>query len=64
MFTSNTGYEIRCISCGKINDEHETSTYCTSCGDVLEVRYNMPLNQIQYPLKEITPDPLKQGLLR
>ena len=22
----------------------------------------MPLNQIQYPLKEITPDPLKPGL--
>ena len=62
MFTTNTGYEIRCISCGKINDEHRTSTYCTSCGDVLEVHYNMPLNQIQYPLKEITPDPLKPGL--
>jgi len=61
MFTPNSGYRIECISCGKINDEKETSTYCTSCGDVLDIIYNLPLDQIQYPLKEFTPDPLKSS---
>jgi len=59
MFKPNTGYKVQCISCGKINDERETSTYCTSCGDVLEVIYERAIEQIQYPLQEFHPDPLK-----
>ncbi len=61
MFTTNNGYKVVCISCGQINDENKTSTYCTNCGDVLEVHYAMPLDQIQYPLKEFKPDPLKSN---
>ena len=61
MRTPNSGYEVRCISCGTINNENDTSTYCTSCGDVLEVHYRLPLEEIQYPLKKIPPDPLKSN---
>ncbi len=61
MFTPNTGYEIRCISCGKINNENETNTYCAFCEEVLDVHYKMPLDQIQLPLRDFAPDPLKSG---
>ncbi len=59
MTSPHTGYIVRCISCGTINDEKKTSTYCTSCGNVLEVVYNEARKEIQLPLKEIHPDPLK-----
>jgi threonine synthase len=59
MIRPHTGYIVRCISCGTINNEKETSTYCTSCGSVLEVVYNEARKEIQLPLKEIQPDPLK-----
>ncbi|MBO6795437.1 MAG: threonine synthase [Balneolaceae bacterium] len=59
MTSPHTGYIVRCISCGTINNEKETSTYCTSCGNVLEVVYNEARKEIQLPLKEIQPDPLK-----
>lgn len=50
---------MRCIMCGEINDERETSTYCTNCGGVLTIEYKETAKNIQYPLKEILPDPLK-----
>lgn len=61
MIRPHTGYIVRCISCGTINNEKETSTYCTSCGSVLEVVYNEARKEIQLPLKEIQPDPLKSN---
>lgn len=59
MQTPSTGYIVRCITCGTINDERKTSTYCTSCGSVLQVEYKEPRVEIQYPLKQLRPDPLK-----
>ncbi len=59
MKSSNSGYILRCITCNHINDERETSTYCTTCGSVLTVDYNEVRKEIQYPLKNIVPDPLK-----
>lgn len=47
--------------CGRENDERETSTYCTNCGGVLEIEYKESAQNIQYPLKEILPDPLKNN---
>jgi len=45
--------------CGAENNEKETSTYCTSCGGVLQIEYNKARKEIQYPLRSIVPDPLK-----
>ncbi|MDR9415309.1 MAG: threonine synthase [Gracilimonas sp.] len=59
MKASNSGYTMSCIMCGKTNNEKETSTYCTFCGGVLEIEYNEAREDIQYPLKDIKPDPLK-----
>jgi len=59
MKSTNTGYELRCIMCDALNDERETSTFCTQCGGSLTVKYNQVTEQIQYPLSHIKPDPLK-----
>ncbi|MEX0719884.1 MAG: threonine synthase [Balneolaceae bacterium] len=59
MKATNSGYTMRCIMCGEANDEKETSTYCTNCGGVLTIDYHKPAKNIQYPLKNILPDPLK-----
>lgn len=59
MRSTNSGYTLRCISCNTINNEKETSTYCVKCGNVLTVDYKEPREEIQYPLKNILPDPLK-----
>lgn len=59
MSSIHTGYTMRCIMCGVDNDEHKTSTYCTSCGGVLTIEYNEHRDEIQYPLKKIVPDPLR-----
>ncbi|MEX2602863.1 MAG: threonine synthase [Gracilimonas sp.] len=59
MKATNSGYTMSCIMCGEINDERETSTYCTKCGGVLTIEYNNSEQSIQYPLKNILPDPLK-----
>ncbi|MBO6523917.1 MAG: pyridoxal-phosphate dependent enzyme [Balneolaceae bacterium] len=59
MKSSNSGYTLRCITCSHVNDERKTSTYCTNCGSVLTVEYNEVRPEIQYPLKNIQPDPLK-----
>ncbi len=59
MKSSNSGYTMTCITCGSVNDERETSTYCTSCGSVLTIEYKEARPEIQYPLETIRPDPLK-----
>jgi len=59
MNTIHSGYTMNCIMCGAENNERETSTYCTVCGSVLTIEYNEPRKKIQYPLKNIVPDPLK-----
>ncbi|MEX0646743.1 MAG: threonine synthase [Balneolaceae bacterium] len=59
MDSIHTGYTLRCIMCGAENDERKTSTYCTVCGGVLSIEYSKSRKEIQYPLKSIVPDPLK-----
>lgn len=59
MTASNSGYTMRCIMCDKVNDERKTTTYCTYCGGVLTIEYKEVRKEIQYPLKKIIPDPLK-----
>lgn len=59
MPTTDKGYEMRCIMCGALNDETETSTYCTECGGVLSIEYPEPSAHIQYPLQNPVPDPIK-----
>jgi threonine synthase len=59
MQTPHSGYKLRCISCGTINDETQTSTYCTQCGSVLTVDYNEIRDSIQLPLNQLKTDPLK-----
>lgn len=59
MESTNTGYELRCVTHQHLNDEKETTTYCTRCGSVLQVIYKDTADAIQYPLKKILPDPLK-----
>ncbi|HET8865543.1 MAG TPA: pyridoxal-phosphate dependent enzyme [Gracilimonas sp.] len=61
MKATNSGYTMSCIMCGRENNERETSTYCTYCGGVLEIEYKESAKNIQYPLKEILPDPLKNN---
>ena len=61
MKSTNTGYELRCIINNHLNDERETSTFCTTCGNPLTVIYNEVTEEIQYPLKNAIPDPLKTG---
>lgn len=59
MESTNTGYELRCVEHGHLNDENETTTYCTECGSVLRVIYKEPSPKIQYPLQKIQAEPLK-----
>lgn len=54
-------YTVNCLLCNAINDERVTSTYCTSCGGVLTVAYKQASNQIQYPLANPIPDPLRHA---
>ncbi|MEX0994541.1 MAG: pyridoxal-phosphate dependent enzyme [Balneolaceae bacterium] len=61
MSSIHTGYTMRCIMCGAANDERETTTYCMECGGVLEIQYKKARREIQYPLKSIVPDPLKNN---
>lgn len=53
------GYELRCFVCKALNDERETSTYCTTCGNVLTVRYTEAITGMRVPLEDPVPDPLR-----
>jgi len=59
MSDIHTGYKMTCIMCGAENSEKKTSTYCTTCGGVLQIEYEESRSEIQYPLSSIVPDPLK-----
>lgn len=59
MATANTAYTLKCVANGHINSEKETTTYCTQCDSVLRVIYDEISEDIQYPLKNIVPDPMK-----
>lgn len=59
MESTNTGYELRCLANNHLNSERETTTYCTECDSVLRIHYNEVSEKIQYPLKNILPEPLK-----
>jgi threonine synthase len=52
-------YTLRCFICGKINNERETTTYCTYCNGVLTVKYDNPSGSIQYPIRQSAIDPLR-----
>lgn len=59
MARADTAYQLKCVANGHLNSEQETTTYCTECGSVLRVFYNHSSKEIQFPLKEVLPDPLK-----
>ncbi|MEX2600950.1 MAG: threonine synthase [Balneolaceae bacterium] len=50
---------MRCLLCDRENDERVTSTYCTSCGGVLEINYQENRPEIQYPIDSLLPDPFR-----
>ena len=59
MPTATTNYELKCVANGHINSEEETTTYCTQCDSVLRVHYDTITDDLQYPLKDLQPDPMK-----
>lgn len=59
MASASKGYQLKCIANGHINSEKETTTFCTQCDSVLRVYYDHITDDLQYPLKELVPDPLK-----
>ena len=59
MQKPHSGYKVVCIGCGAENDEKQTSTYCTTCGNVLSVEYAESRAELQLPLENIELDPLK-----
>ena len=61
MKYSPGSYDLECVVCGAINDEQQTTTYCTSCDGVLTIRYHNTSDHIQWPLKKALPDPITTG---
>lgn len=59
MASVTTDYQLKCVANGHLNSEKETTTYCTQCDSVLRIYYDKPSEDIQYPLKELRPDPMK-----
>ncbi|TYP92731.1 threonine synthase [Fodinibius salinus] len=59
MATATTNYELKCVANGHINSAEETTTYCTQCDSVLWVDYDESSEDIQYPLEQLVPDPIK-----
>lgn len=59
MEQGNPEYELRCVPNDHLNDEQETTTYCTECESVLRVHYRENTGSIQYPIKDLKPEPLK-----
>jgi len=47
------------VANGHINSEKETTTYCTQCNSVLKISYDHPPQNLQYPLKNLIPDPIR-----
>jgi threonine synthase len=59
MASATTSYQLKCVANGHINSEKETTTYCTQCDSVLRVHYETPSDELQYPLENLVPDPMK-----
>ncbi len=59
MASATKSYQLKCVANGHINSEEETTTYCTQCDSVLRVYYDGPSDDIQYPLENLVPDPMK-----
>ena len=59
MESTFSEYELRCVANNHLNDENETTTYCTQCESVLRVYYDEISDKISYPIRDIVPDPLK-----
>lgn len=59
MESTYAEYELRCLANGHLNDERETTTYCTQCDSVLRVFYKDISDKIQYPIKKLVEDPLR-----
>lgn len=59
MASATKGYQLKCVANGHVNSEEETTTYCTQCDSVLRVYYDDPSDDIQYPLEELLPEPMK-----
>lgn len=59
-FTGN--YTLKCVQHGHINSEKETTTYCTTCGSVLEIEYHTQPDSphhILYPVSIASEDPIR-----
>jgi len=55
-------YRLVCVENGHENSELETTTYCTTCGSVLEIVYTEQPKQTEsicYPLRDRLPDPIR-----
>ncbi len=59
MASATKSYTLKCVANGHINSEDETTTYCNECGSVLRVFYDESSDDLQYPLENLEPDPLK-----
>jgi len=59
MPSTTTHYKLKCVANGHINSEKETTTYCTQCNSVLKISYDHPPQNLQYPLKNLIPDPIR-----
>lgn len=59
MASATTSYQLKCVANGHLNSEKETTTYCTQCDSVLRVYYDESSDDIQYPLENLVPDPMK-----
>jgi len=59
MASVTTNYQLRCVANGHLNDERETTTYCTQCDSVLRVYYDEPSDGLRYPLNNLVDDPMK-----
>lgn len=59
MARASKNYQLKCVENGHLNSEEETTTYCTQCDSVLRVYYDEASDDIQYPLENLRPDPIK-----
>lgn len=59
MARATKSYKLQCVANRHINSEKETTTFCTQCGSVLRVYYDETAAELQYPLENLLPDPLR-----
>lgn len=59
MARATKSYKLQCVANRHTNSEKETTTFCTQCDSVLRVYYDESSEELQYPLENLLPDPLK-----